>query len=64
MIMTCERQITVLLFIAALVMAGSAMTRMHRANVVLAQNAKDCATDAKLAELIRQMPTPLLENQP
>jgi hypothetical protein len=51
-----RNEIAVLALIAGLVLAGWSMVRMHRADVVLAQTAHDCASDAELADLLRHPP--------
>jgi hypothetical protein len=59
-----RQEISVLVLVAGLALSGWSLVRTHRADLVLAENAKGCAIDKELTELIRQMPTPLQENQP
>jgi hypothetical protein len=51
-----RQQISVLVLIAGLVLAGWSLVRTHRADIVLAQTAKDCASDAELADLLKHPP--------
>ena len=49
-------EISILVLIAGLVLSGVSMVRTHRANVMLAQDAHNCATDAELVDLLRHPP--------
>jgi hypothetical protein len=51
-----DGNIATLVLIIGLVLAGWSLVRTHRADVMLAENAKGCATDKELAELLRNPP--------
>jgi hypothetical protein len=46
----------VLVLIAGLVLSGWSLVRTHRADLMLAENAKGCAIDREVADVLRQMP--------
>jgi hypothetical protein len=52
-------EISVLVFIAGLVLSGWSMVRTHRADLMLAENTKGCAIDKEVADVLRTMPTHL-----
>jgi hypothetical protein len=51
-----EDETAVLVFIAGLVLAGWSLVRTHRADVMLAENAKGCAIDREVADVLRRIP--------
>jgi hypothetical protein len=46
----------VLVLIAGLILAGWSLVRTHRADLMLAENAKGCAVDKEVADVLRTMP--------
>jgi hypothetical protein len=55
-------EISVLVFIAGLVLAGWSLVRTHRADLVLAENERGCAIDREVADVLRTMPASELAN--
>jgi hypothetical protein len=49
-------ELSVLVLLAGLVLSGWSLVRTHRADIMLAENAKGCAIDKEVADVLRTMP--------
>jgi hypothetical protein len=59
-----RHEISVLVLIVGLALAGWSIVRTHRADLMLAEKDKGCAIDKEVADMLRTMPTPIVEGRP